>query len=334
MTGESGGLFRAVYGLRKAAEAEFNDNAYYQATARISELIELLGWDQDKAPAEERAPAGFAAKLGEVRKAVEGGISGNRFYLVSQKLDTLGSLPARSANANRKHEPANAAVASASSKAAFDILAAVSKSRVDQVASGLGLAAHHTPPAHAAPEKTIADGELERRSSEPCFMAELAPPALEPVAAAAIPAKAIAASIPAWATPGLGLQAPQAGNGAAQGAGVPGLAAQKAAEPPLQASAPAHDSQASPAGQKMTFAEMAAESRNRVEAAVGGLGIAAAHPAPPQAEVPTPAEAKVTQPVAPAAAQKVGIKKAAETKPRKHKTRFKIWLDLAFGRKD
>jgi hypothetical protein len=38
--------------------------------------------------------------------------------------------------------------------------------------------------------------------------------------------------------------------------------------------------------------------------------------------------------VAPAAVQKIEVIKPAETKRKEPKTLFKLWLDLAFGRKD
>ena len=48
MTGASEDLLQAVYGLRKAAEAQFTGNDYYQVANEIAVLIEL--WAGAMAP--------------------------------------------------------------------------------------------------------------------------------------------------------------------------------------------------------------------------------------------------------------------------------------------
>jgi len=49
---------------------------------------------------------------------------------------------------------------------------------------------------------------------------------------------------------------------------------------------------------------------------------------------PAVAAAPAPEAVAPAAVRKIEVIKPAETKRKEPKTLFKLWLDLAFGRKD
>jgi len=278
MTGASADLLQAVYGLHRAAEAEFEGNAYYQVANEIAGLIEVTGWDEGGVPVGKGAAYGFASMLAEVRKAAEASITGNRFYQITNKLDLLASYLTSSV----KETAAEGAIIAkpAAPEPTFSELAAASKARVEEAAASLGIAvAHHAAPSHAE-AASAADGGLERRSSEPCAMAELAPPAMEPVAPAAIPAKAPPARSPAEAAQSLGSPAAPAGHGAAQGLAPAAAAVQASATPAFQSAAPAHDSPAASAGQTIEG------------------------------------------------------KKPGEAKPKQKKTLFKLWLHLAFGRKD
>lgn len=298
MTGTSEDLLQAVYGLRKAAEGQFTGNKYYQAVNEIDGLIDQLDWDAGVAPG-KGAAYGFASMLAEVRKIARATLFGNQYYMVANKLDVLASYLTPSANETAKpasemraapapvHEaPAAAPVneplsAPASAKPTFADLAAASKARVEEVAASLGIApAHHAEPQHHETE-TLAVGELERRSSEPCAMAELAPIVLEPVAAAAIPAETFAAANLAGAAHDLGSPPAQAWNGAGQGT-ASAAAPEKAAPPPMEYPTPANDRGPIATRQKIeSFDELAAASKARVEHVAESLGIAAAHALPP-----------------------------------------------------
>ncbi len=293
MSGASEDLLRAVYGLRKAAEAGFRGNAYYQITNRIDGLIEHLGWGDGGITAGKGAAYGFASMLAEVRKIAEASTSGNQYHTIARELDLLATFLAPSATAAPKAEAmsekriaaiaANAPVAapaaapayiSVGARPSFDGLAAASRARVEEVAASLGIAAaHHPDTSHREAEPILADGELERRSSEPCAMAELAPVILEPVAAAALSAEALAVPHLDGAAQHLGSPSAAAGDRATQGtaaASAPETAARPAAEP----SAPAHDRAADAARQKIeSFDELAAASKAQVEHVAAALGV-------------------------------------------------------------
>ena len=74
---EQEALLQAVQGLRKAAEAEFTGNTYYQVSNEINELIELLGWGAGDVAPGQGAAYGFATMLAEVRKLAEASTSAN-----------------------------------------------------------------------------------------------------------------------------------------------------------------------------------------------------------------------------------------------------------------
>src|SRR5262249_54076263 len=149
---------------------------------------------------------------------------------------------------------------------------------------GIVMAGRAAPP-HAQPAGTLADGELERRSSEPCLMAELAPPALEPLAPAPILAGTAAPAHHGEAERGLGSPSAESERSAVQGA--------------APSAASAYDSKTASAGETIA------------------AGTGAGHDSR-----------------APAARQKIQVKEPREIKPKEPKTLFKLWLDLAFGRKD
>ncbi len=261
MPGASENLLGAVYGLRKAAEAGFKGNAYYQVTNRIDGLIEQLGWGDGGIPVGKGAAYGFASMLAEVRKIAEASTSGNQYRTIAREIEHIASLVAPSATAAPKAGAmsekdaaaidANAPQAAPAARPTFNSLAAASKARVGEAAASLGIAgAHHPETPHRQAEPILADGELERRSSEPCAMAELAPVVLEPVAAAAVSAEALAVPGLDGAAHRLGSPSAQAGDGATQGTAAQS-APETASHPAAEPSASAHDRAADAARQKI-----------------------------------------------------------------------------------
>jgi hypothetical protein len=281
MMAESGELYRAVTGLRKAAEAGLTGNSYYQTANRIADLFEIIGPAAEGAAPSGDAAYDFAIMLAGVRKSVHSHLSGNRYYMAINKLDEIASIAKPAPEAAAQRRPS------------FEGLAAASKARAEAAAASLGVVpAREAVPLHAQSAETIADGELERRSSEPCLMAELAPPALEPVAPAPILAEAATPAPLDQAAKSLGSPAAQSEHSAAQGTAPSAAAAHPAAAPAFQPSAPAYDPEAASAGQTVGAAPD------------------------------------------PAAGQYVQVKEPDEIKRKEPKTLFKLWLDLAFGRKD
>ncbi len=291
-------LLQSVYGLRKAAEAEFKGNTYYQITNEIAGLLDLIGWGGGDVEPGKDASYGYASMLEEVRKQAKATISGNLYYLIQSKLDVLSSYlkpaaqeaptltetsakpaAAVSAQAQQPAEPAapaaapavSAAEAPAAPQPSFADLSAASKARVDDVAASLGIAtAHHVAPAQAEAVPEV----LEARSSEPCAMAELAP--VEPVAVA--PAEAA----PHVASPSEDVDLTDALRGL-----CPFAHALAGGETPAEHPAPANDGETA-AAKAETFSEIAAASSARVEAVAADLGIHAAHPAPAPEASPAP----------------------------------------------
>jgi hypothetical protein len=288
MMGVPGELYRAVNGLRKAAEARLTGNHYYQTANRIADLIELIGpAEQSGRPGEDKA-YDFATMLAEVRRSVQSHLSGNSYYIAVNKLDELASFAERAAEAPAQRRPS------------FEELAAASKARVEAASASLGVAiARQAVPLHAQSGGTLAEGELERRSSEPCLMAELAPPALEPVAPAPIFTEAAAPAPRGDAAKSLGPSAAPGEHSSPQGTAPSTAAAHPAAAPAFPSSAPANDTEAASARQTVGTARVTA------------------------GEAPDPA-----------AGQEIQIKKPDGIKRKEPKTLFKLWLDLAFGRKD
>jgi hypothetical protein len=324
MMGVSGELYRAVTGLRKAAEAGLIGNSYYQTANRIADLIELIGPAAEGAVPNEDAAHDFASALAGARKAVESHLSGNRYYMAINKLEELACLsPAPPSPAQRAPS--------------FDELAAASKARAAAAAASLGVVtAREAVPLHAQSPETLADGELERRSSEPCLMTELAPPALEPVAPAPIFPQATAPADLGKAAQSLGSPPASGEHSAVPGAAPVAAAAHPAAASALQASTPAYDTKAASAVQTLEAAGDPAPDQSPDEAAFY-LGSPAASDAGLEEEAVrldmATAEAGRAA-AAPAAGQEIRVKKTDEIKPKESKTLFKLWLDLAFGRKD
>lgn len=195
----SGELFQAVEGLRRAVEAEFTDNSYYLLSQQVAEVYELLGWDIDNARIFNGAHPRFTLALNDVRRRVEEELFDNRFYLVAHKLDVLsflsgqlgvGSGAGAATSDSIRHASSPPTGAPMDGRRSFDDLAAASKARVEEVAAALGVplssADAHKP---AVRHEILADGELERRSSEPCFLGELDPQFVEEMAPAGVSAK-------------------------------------------------------------------------------------------------------------------------------------------------
>ena len=200
MTGASEDLLQAVYGLRKAAEAQFTGNDYYQVANEIAVLIELLGWGDGPVPVGQGASYGFATMLDEVRKLARASTSGSQYNVIVHKLDRLASyvtpaasVPAPAAPVSEKPAAAAAPAAApepvtrrsccapapvaapvevpasvpaptpSAAKPTFDDLAAASKARVEEVAASLGIgAAHHAAPSHHEAEAAPAVGPSEQ----------------------------------------------------------------------------------------------------------------------------------------------------------------------------
>jgi hypothetical protein len=281
MMGVSGDLYRAVNGLRKAAEAELTGNTYYQTVNRIEAFTEIIGPVEETAIPGEDTAYGIATTLIEVRKEVQSHLSDNRYYMAVNRLEELASFVTLHAEA-----PVRRGLS-------FDELAAASKARAEAAAASLGImTARRAAPLPAQSAETLANGELEKRSSESCLMAELAPPAMEPVASAPVFTKTATSTPLHEGAESLGSQAAQGEHSAAQGTAPPAAAADPATAGAFPPSTPAHDSEAAPA-------------RQTVEEALD-----------------------------PAGKQEIRVTMPDENKRKEPKTLFKLWLDLAFGRKD
>ncbi len=270
MAKTSGELFEALEGLRKAALSEFSGNAYYLISGEITDLFEVLGPRGAALQAyQESGSANFEAALGRARKMAEADLTGNPFYRVAHKLDLLSFLSAAAARAEAKLDLPGAAPSVSAMGGSFDSLAAASKSRVDQAAASLGIAPTHAGPAMAANPETLADGELERRSSEPCFLAEL-PPAMEPMAPSAISSNLAGAPPAAEAANNLGLSPVSVERSSDFGTDPAPETAKKAPEGAVQASAAAYDP-ASPAAGQAVGGESAPGPRQKEPKTLFGL---------------------------------------------------------------
>ncbi len=283
-------LLEAVYGLRRAAEAQFTGNAYYQVANEINDLSELFGLRTGSVPVGQGASYGFATMLAEIRKAAEACTSADRRSALAQKLDVLASYLAPAAPASEK--PAAAAAPA-------------------PVAAPAAAPAPQAAPSHHEAEV------LETRSSEPCSMAELAPVAAEPLAAAAEAAPAPSEATVAEEAPACPFHAKFAETAevlAAEPAPAPMpadhselAAAHEAAHGPSGGVCPFHampaDTAEEPAAEPVaepaapalsalagrekieSFDDLAAASKARVEQVSASLGVTPAHhAAPSQAE--------------------------------------------------
>ena len=277
------GLLEAVYGLRRAAEAQFIGNTYYQVANEITDLTELLGLHSGSVPVGQGASYGFATMLAEIRKASEACTSTGRRAAIAHKLDVLASHLAPATPASEK--PA-AAVAPAP--------------------------AHPAAPSHREAEV------LETRSSEPCSMAELAPVAAEPVAAAAEAAPACPFHAKFEETAELLAAEPAAAPMPADHADL--AAAHEAAHGPSGGVCPFHAMPADTAGEPTaepvaepaapvlsalagrekiaSFDELAATSKARVEQVAASLGVVPAHHVAPSQPEPEAEAAPVATVIA------------------------------------
>ncbi len=266
MTENATGLLQAVLVLKRSAEAGFQGKGYELASNDIAALLELLGAAPDAGPSRDGADYSFADALAAVRKGIESELSGNKYYIAANHVDALAAFlpPAESAIIAPKapaipesdfNELALAASRArleelSSSRPSFADISAASKARVERVAADLGIAVTHQPtaPVHAGTPETLADGELERRSSEPCAMAGLSPIEMEPVAAAPISAESAAEPGPAERSPDLGSPAFKSESSTAQRP-VAATAKESHAEAQLQAAPAGDDRKAGSAGE-------------------------------------------------------------------------------------
>jgi hypothetical protein len=259
----SGNFFRALEELRKAAEAELTGNAYYLAANQIADLFETIDPERGSAHSpSNHQTAGFESALAEVRQLTGKELEGNLFYRVSNKLDALSSLCSSVSEGVNPHrlagtEPPPPSVRISGAGAAmprrtFEDLAAAAKSRVDDVATSLGIPIRRSAaPFHMPSRDTLANGELERRSSEPCALAELAPPSLGPVAPAAVPAETDPLRGSSEAAHSVGSQAPKIERVFGDGANPASPPLEIRAKPAVQAAATADDTAAPPTRQKV-----------------------------------------------------------------------------------
>ncbi len=344
-------LMQAVLGLRRAAEDRFPGSAYHEVGKEIDGLIETLGGNEGSVPPGKDAAYGFATMLDEVRRLAETHTTGNQYYAIVVKLDRLTSYLTAAAPA-KAPEAAPASVPVHTPSAAeptFADLAAASKARVEEVAASLGIAAaHHAAPQHRQAETAPEPEVLEKRSSEPCAMPELAPVAAPP---AAVMAELAAASMPADHVH------EDTGGGDAAKCPYHSLFAETAEEPAAEP-APAHPAAPPQAEAEEAPGERRLESRSSEDVrqpleSVEPAAIAAeAAPEPIAAETApdlgSPAaqgevfvieETTVVEvveiAVEPAVVeQEIEAADPAGTKRKEPKTLFRLWLDLAFGRKD
>ncbi|MGO9483433.1 MAG: hypothetical protein ACLPX9_02450 [Rhodomicrobium sp.] len=347
-------LMQAVLGLRRAAEDRFPGSAYHEVGKEIDGLIETLGGNEGSVPPGKDATYGFATMLDEVRRLAGARTSGNQYYSIVVKLDRLSSYVTWPATATETAAaPAAAHVAApvhtpSAAKPTFADLAADSKARVEEVAASLGIAAAH----HAAPvqqeAETVPEPEvLEKRSSEPCAMPELAPVA----PAAAVTAELAAASMPADHAH------EHAGGGDAAKCPYHSLFAETAGEPAAEPSTahPAAPSQAEAEeapGERRLESRSSEDVRQPLESVEPAAIAAEAAPEPIAAETApdlgSPAaqgevfviEETTVVEVATIAVEPAIVEQIIEaadpagTKRKEPKTLFRLWLDLAFGRKD
>ncbi len=245
------GLLEAVYGLRRAAEAQFSGNTYYQVSNEINGLSELLGLQSGSVPVGKAASYGFATMLDEIRKAAQACTSPERSSAVAHKLDVLASYIAPAAPA--AEEPATApepAVAAAPEPVAAPAAAA---------APSEAAFAEEAPPC-AFKAKFAETAEI--LTAEPA-------PAEMPTDHADLAAAHVAVH---GSTGGACPFPPAAADTAGAAAGHAAPAAEPAA-PPLSALAGREKIE--------SFDELAAASKARVEQAAASLGVAPAHPSAP-----------------------------------------------------
>jgi hypothetical protein len=197
MTPGSPDLSGALARLRGALEREFTGNRYYRASQELAELRELLGAKEAGAGRRDQPSEDYAAAIRALARKAEGELSGNRFYLVRSKLEFLAFLGEVTKITVLAAAPAAVLVQKRARD--FDELAAASAARVAETAHALGISIAAT--AAKQPE-TLADGELERRSSEPCMLAEFE--AVREVAPPGLPPEAVPPTVTAQTSPDLG----------------------------------------------------------------------------------------------------------------------------------
>jgi hypothetical protein len=251
MAEASAGFIQALDGLRRAATAELSGNAYYLAMGRIEELEELAGSKGALLP-EAGAPIDLRTALTEARNRAVSELASNAYSLAAKKLDALAFLTAAHSGDGTQGSERKTAVGPAVPTRSFDDLATASKARVEQVASELGIARHAPVQTNAIMPETRADGELERRSSEPCFASEVRAPDLDPVAAPAVSTQGIARSATVESANRSGPPSPDLQRDHGQGANCARPACDTGSTAVAQDSAPEHDRAALAAGETVT----------------------------------------------------------------------------------
>jgi hypothetical protein len=282
------GLLEAVYGLRRAAEAQFTGNAYYQVSNEINDLSELLGINSGSVPVGQGASYGFATMLDEIRKAMEACTSPDRHSAIEHKLNVLAAYLAPAAPAS--DEPAAAAVPEPAVAAAPEPVVALA--------------------AAPAPAEAAFAGE-----APPCPFKEKFAETAEVLAAAPAPAvmpedhAELAAAHEAAHGPTGGVCPFHPGS--ADSAGEP------AAELAAPAAEPVAPVLAALAGREKieSFDDLAAASKARVEQAGASLGVVPAHPAEPSLPEAEPAPVAVAAPSAGPAPVAEAAAAAAEPAP-------------------
>ena len=281
--------------VRKAAEAALSGNQYYLAARRLEALasflapssIETVPVAAPEPAAAKAAPAAAPEAVAALEPALaEAAPAGTLEAVAALEPAAVEAAPAVAAEAVavpvqvvaeaaapaprvETAGPSFSQIAAAAKarvedvsrpKVPFAELAAAARSRVEEAAATFAVAeaSQPTAPLPAEAPETLFDGELERRSSEPCAMAELAP--VEAVAATAVPAEAFADPEPAErAAPDLGSSAAESKPGAVPGA-CGATRAEACSEPAHQAAAPAYDRKAYSASQKV---EMRAKAETK-----------------------------------------------------------------------
>ena len=93
MTRASDDLWKALIGLRRAADNELSGESHRVASQHLADLLTLTGVQgEDAGIAPSDASLSYAASLAEVRSLAERDLSGNTFYLASKILDELASF--------------------------------------------------------------------------------------------------------------------------------------------------------------------------------------------------------------------------------------------------
>lgn len=191
-------------------------------------------------------------------------------------------------------------------------------------------------------QETLADGEWERRSSEPCYMPAIEPIDMEAVAAASVSAAATptAAVLPDALEKGSPHVAPGSAEPDAQPEPEPATAQEETASAAVELAPSADDSAPASTGEQVEEAAAAPEAEGLQDADQPATSaadeVADAGQAEPAQAASESASAQVeaapstgAQPAAPAPEQ---AQQSAEH-PKARKSLFSLWLDCVFGKR-